>query len=59
MKLAQWKAFVSRNGLEAKVGELGQVVAELAEFLGHSMIAAAKDEAFECGWEAGGPWQPV
>lgn len=59
VKLTQWKAFVSRNGLKARVGELGQVVGELAESLGPSMIAAAKGEAFECRWEAGGPWRPV
>ncbi|MGZ3319097.1 MAG: nucleotidyl transferase AbiEii/AbiGii toxin family protein [Isosphaeraceae bacterium] len=59
VKLTQWKAFVSRNGLKVRVRELGQVVGELAESLGPSMIAAAKGEAFDCRWEAGGPWRPV
>ena len=58
-KLTQWKAFVSRNHLEGRVGELAQVVGELAEFLAPPMFAAAKEEGFDCRWEAGGPWQPA
>ena len=56
-KLTQWKAFVNRNGLEGKAGELGQVVGELAEFLGPPMIAAAKGKEFEWRWEPAGPWR--
>ncbi len=59
VKQTQWKAFVSRNGLEGRAGEIGQVVGELAEFLGGPVIAVGKDEEFECQWEAGGPWRPV
>jgi hypothetical protein len=58
-KLTQWRAFVGRNGLEGRVGELGPLVGELAEFLAPPMIAAAKSERFEDRWEAGGPWRPV
>jgi predicted nucleotidyltransferase component of viral defense system len=58
-KLTQWKAFVSRNGLEGKVGDLGQVVAELARFLGPLLIAAAQGERFEWQWEPVGPWRPA
>src|SRR5205085_807412 len=53
-KLTQWRAFVGRNGLEERAGELGQVVTELAGFLAPPMVAAAKAEGFECRWEAGG-----
>jgi hypothetical protein len=48
VKLTQWKAFISRNGLEGKAGELGQVVGELAKFLGPPMIAVTKGGGFEC-----------
>jgi hypothetical protein len=59
MKLTQWKAFVSRSGLAARAGELGQVVIELAGFLAAPMLAAARGEGFEGWWEAGGPWRRV
>jgi hypothetical protein len=58
-KLAQWKAFVSRNGLEARAGDLGQVIGELAGFLGPPLLAAAKGAGFERRWEPAGPWRPV
>ena len=58
-KLTQWKAFVGRNGLEGRVGDLVQVVGELAEFLGPPLIAAAKGEGFEWQWDSAGPWRPV
>src|SRR5689334_9389237 len=48
VKLTQGKVSVSRNGLEGRAGELGQVVGNLAEFLGPPMIAAVKEERFEC-----------
>lgn len=57
-KLTQWKAFVGRNGLEARAADLGQVVAELARFLGPPLIAAATGEVFEWRWEPAGPWRP-
>jgi hypothetical protein len=57
-KRTQWTAFVSRNGLEGKAGELGQVLGELAAFLGPPMIAAADGAGFPGHWEAGGPWRP-
>jgi hypothetical protein len=58
-KRTQWKAFVNRNGLEERAGDLGQVVGELARFLGPPLIAAAKGEGFERRWEPAGPWRPV
>ena len=59
LKLKQWKVFVTRNDLEGRAGELGQVVGELAEFLGSLLIAVAMGERFECRWEPKGPWRPV
>lgn len=58
-KLAQWKAFVGRNGLEARARDLGQVIGELARFLGPPLLAAAKGESFEWRWEPAGPWRPA
>jgi hypothetical protein len=59
VKLTQWKAFVSRNGLEGRAMDLGQVVGDLAEFLGPPLIAAANGEGFEWRWDPAGPWRPV
>jgi hypothetical protein len=56
-KRTQWKAFVSRNGLEGTAGEFGPVIDELAGFLGPPMLAAAKSEGFERRWDPGGPWR--
>jgi hypothetical protein len=56
-KRTQWKAFVSRNGLVERAGELGQVIDGLAGFLEPPMIAAARAESFRRRWEAGGPWR--
>jgi hypothetical protein len=56
-KRKQWKAFVTRNGLEEKVGELGQVIDDLVLFLGPPMLAAANGNAIPERWEPGGPWR--
>ena len=58
-KLAQWNAFVSRNQLEGRVGELARVVIELREFLWSPMFAAATQARFTHHREKGGPWQPA
>jgi Nucleotidyl transferase AbiEii toxin, Type IV TA system len=59
VKQTQWKAFVSRSGLAARVGELEQVVIELIGFLASPMLAAARGEGFESLWQPGGPWGPA
>jgi hypothetical protein len=59
VKVTQWKAFVSRNGLEDRAGELGHVVEELADFLGRPLIAVAKGERLVFQWGPKGPWQKV
>jgi hypothetical protein len=53
--LTQWRAFVSRNGLEGRKVELGQVVGELAGFVAPPMFVVEKNEGFEGRWEAGKP----
>ena len=57
-KLTQWKAFVSRSGLEGRGGELKQILGELVVFLAPPMVAAAKGDAFNNRWDPGGPWRP-
>lgn len=54
VKLTQWNAFVRKARVEA-VG-LGEVVTALRSFLAEPYLAAAREEAFEKHWPAGGPW---
>lgn len=56
-KVAQWRAFVTRNRLQERVGELPEVTAALAGFLLPVLGAAEKGEDFQSAWPAGGPWQ--
>ncbi len=55
-KRRQWAAFCARSGLGGKVGELGEVIAELVAFLGPPLAAATRDDFAEV-WEPGGPWR--
>lgn len=57
-KLSQWKAFVGRNQLEGRAGDLSRVVAELRDFLAPPMFAAGTIARFDHAWKAGGPWEP-
>ncbi|MBU1750048.1 MAG: nucleotidyl transferase AbiEii/AbiGii toxin family protein [Chloroflexi bacterium] len=57
-KNVQWQAFLSRNRLDRDGAEFGQVIAELAVFLLPVLAAAARWEAFDYTWPAGGHWQP-
>ena len=56
-KRKQWKAFVNRSGLEKRVGELGDVLDELAPFALPPLLAAAQGTKFGGSWSAKGPWQ--
>lgn len=56
-KRTQWTAFRKRSGLADKIGELDEVVAELAAFLSPPLGAAASAEGFALSWKAGGPWE--
>ena len=55
-KQAQWRAFVTRSGLEANAPALDAVVEELRAFL-LPVIAATREPAFEQHWTPGGPWR--
>ena len=55
-KRKQWKAFVRRSGLEEKVGELDDVVAELVQFVLPPLLAAGGGESFDETWPTNGPW---
>ncbi|MFH1893641.1 MAG: nucleotidyl transferase AbiEii/AbiGii toxin family protein [Candidatus Zixiibacteriota bacterium] len=55
-KITQWKAFLSRNGLENTTVSFSLLVDELRAFLAQPLFAAAYDETFQQNWPAGGPW---
>jgi hypothetical protein len=58
-KRKQWLAFRKRNGIDDRLAELEQVVAELAVFLDPPLAAARTTEAFSLKWKAGGPWESM
>jgi predicted nucleotidyltransferase component of viral defense system len=55
-KRKQWMAFRNRSGLTDKVGELAEVVAELAAFLSPPLEAAAMARDFPLSWKVSGSW---
>lgn len=55
--IKQWIAFRKRSELVDKVGELHQVITELATFLAPLLEAARDTEPFLATWKAGGPWE--
>ena len=52
----QWRAFLSRNRLDAGGMDLAQIIQEIRLFLMKPLGAAADGQAFEETWSAGGPW---
>lgn len=53
-KQTQWKAFLTKNGLEAV--PLEEVVGFIAAFLMPVAQATCNDDSFSSRWPAGGPW---
>jgi predicted nucleotidyltransferase component of viral defense system len=58
-KVAQWRAFLQRTGLEPTLADFQQVIRELREFLIPPLVAAARGEAFNQSWTPGGQWSPA
>ena len=56
-KQAQWAAFLKRAGVDAGGVSLFEVLPVLQRFLMPPTTAAAKREAFDTQWPAGGPWR--
>ncbi len=56
-KQAQWTAFLKRAGVDAWGVSLFEVLTVLQRFLMPPTTAAAKREAFDTQWPAGGPWR--
>ena len=56
-KQAQWAAFLKRAGVDARGVSLFEVLPVLQRFLMPPTTAAAKREAFDTQWPAGGPWR--
>lgn len=54
-RITQWRAFLRRNGLDAR--EFEQITEEILHFLAPLLEAAATDQDLEAYWPAGGPWR--
>ena len=57
VKQVQWTAFLKRAGVDARGVSLFEVLPVLQRFLMPPTTAAAKREAFDTQWPAGGPWE--
>jgi hypothetical protein len=55
-KVTQWKAFLTRTGLENTAVDLPQIIEELRLFLIPPLKAATSGEDFKSSWPRGGPW---
>jgi hypothetical protein len=58
-RVTQWKAFLTRTGLETTAGDLQQTIEELRLFLIPPLQAAASGGDFNLEWTKGGPWSTV
>jgi predicted nucleotidyltransferase component of viral defense system len=58
-KGTQWRAFLSRNRLDADGLGLAQVVQQVHLFLMPPIVAAANGQEFAEMWPAGGPWAAI
>ena len=58
-KVTQWKAFLTRSGLENTAVDLPQTIEELRLFLIPPLQAAASGGDFNLEWTRGGPWSTV
>jgi hypothetical protein len=58
-KVTQWKAFLTRSGLENTALDLPQIIEELRLFLIPPFQAATNDWDFNLAWARGGPWSAV
>jgi predicted nucleotidyltransferase component of viral defense system len=57
-KQTQWNAFLGKSGLSG-AGSLAETVQFLRTFLLPVIHSVRKDEPFEQGWTANGPWSPA
>lgn len=58
-KVTQWKAFLTRSGLENTAVDLPQTIEELRLFLIPPLQATASGGDFNLEWTRGGPWSTV
>ena len=56
-KQAQWRAFLTKNGLSSAPSDLAEVSELLAQFTEPAMKAARKGTSFAESWQPGGPWE--
>lgn len=55
-KQAQWASFRRKSRLEEAPESFGEVVGQIAGFLGPVIQALAVSEPFDLGWRPAGPW---
>ena len=55
-KQAQWRGFLSKNGLTSTPADLERTIERLAAFLGPVHAALALGQPFTAAWPPGGPW---
>jgi hypothetical protein len=58
-KVTQWKAFLTRTGLENTAVDLPQIIEELKLFIIPLLQTAASGGDFNLEWTRGGPWSTV
>lgn len=56
MKSVQWKAFVSKSGVQEGVPDFLELIMHLGNFLIFPMKAAAGEDTTPTSWVKGGPW---
>jgi hypothetical protein len=56
-KTMQWKGFLKKSNLRSVPTDLGQIVAELADFLGPPTRALETKDSFDRSWQPPGPWK--
>lgn len=58
-KLAQWRAFLSRNRLDVGSASFADIIVHLHTFLWPPLQALAESTPFIAQWPPQGPWRPV
>lgn len=57
LKQSQWRGFLTRSGITSAPADFGEVIGELAVFLGPIIEGARTTGAFRRTWQPGGPWR--
>lgn len=55
-KVMQWKGFLKKSNLQSAPTDLGQVIAELTDFLGPPTRALETNDSFDLHWQPPSLW---